>query len=158
MLDNQFVYTDINNTVYNITNKNETTQTICGDVREIYNNNFNLNYSSDNKYYVHAATESFESNNYTIYYVIVHITITKPANTNISFYQLNNQISRNDDTVAFPANNGLTDTFVWIYLTSSTITNSTKLKFYLQCFDESENVLNISNLNVNLSVKCYPVI
>lgn len=105
-----------------------------------------------------CVRQNFDKNNYTIYYVIVDIKIIKPENTNISFYQLNNRLSMNDDTVAFPSNNGTVDTFNWIYMTSTEIQNGMGFRFHLQCFDQSENLLDISNLTVNISVKCHPII
>lgn len=117
-----------------------------------------MTYDPVNKWYDHNYTSNLDLNNYTIYYVIVDIKIIKPENTNISFYQLNNRLSINDDTVAFPSNNGAVDTFNWIYMTSTEITNGMNFRFQLQCFDQSENLLDISNLTVNLSVKCHPII
>lgn len=117
-----------------------------------------MTYDPENKWYDHNYKENLDLNNFTIYYVIVDIKIIKPENTNISFYQLNNRLSINDDTVAFPSNNGLVDTFNWIYMTSTEIVNGMSFRFHLQSFDQSENLLDISNLTVNLSVKCHPII
>lgn len=158
ILGNKFNYDSIIGGEYTLTTANNSKQTINGDVSSSTGFTITMEYVPENKWYSHGYIPRLSSNNYTIYYVIVDIEIIKPENTNISFYQLNNRLSINDDTVAFPSNNGLVDTFNWIYMTSTEITNGMNFRFQLQSFDQSENLLDISNLTVNLSVKCYPII
>jgi hypothetical protein len=159
-LGNKFNYDSIigSGGIYTLTNVNNSKQTINGDVLSTKGFTASMTYVPEDKWYHHNDTPKLNLNNYTIYYVIVDIKIIKPENTNISFYQLNNRLSINDDTVAFPSNNGPVDTFNWIYMTSTEIVNGMSFRFQLQSFDQSENLLDISNLTVNLSVKCHPII
>ena len=136
--------------------QNDTTQTFSGDIRKVKEYNFNMTY--ENGIYANSVTNNFNENNYTVYYVITNITITKPSNNNISFYQISEAVQRNDPCAAYPANkNSLVDTINWIYLTSTSITNGTRIRLYLYCYNDNENLLNIQDLTVTANVKCYPV-
>ncbi|MBR2022090.1 MAG: hypothetical protein IJ997_00205 [Mycoplasmataceae bacterium] len=160
ILGNKYNYSNIidGKEIYTLTTVNNSKQTINGDVLSAKGFTATMTYVPEDKWYHHELKLNLDLNNYTIYYVIVDIEIVKPENTNISFYQLNNRLSINDDTVAFPSNNGLVDTFNWIYMTSTEIVNGMSFRFQLQSFDQSENLLDISNLTVNISVKCHPII
>lgn len=136
--------------------QNDTTQTFSGDIRKVKEYNFSMTYG--NKGYGHNTGNNFSENNYTVYYVIANITITKPTNNNISFYQISEIVQRNDPCAAYPANkNLLVDTINWIYLTSTSIDNGTLIALRLYCYDDNENLLDVQDLTVTANVKCYPV-
>ena len=144
--------------IYILKTKNNSTQTINGYELELKNiSSVQMTYNSSRKCF-ESAVYNFYQNSFTTYYVIVDITIIKPENNNISFYQLASVHSRNDDTITFPANSELlVDTINWIFMTSTVITNGISLKFNLQSFNQSENVVDIPNLIVNISFKSYPI-
>lgn len=156
LLTCKYLYNSIENP-YILKTKNNSTQTVNGYELELMKSSVQLTYNSGRKCFETANYYNFYQNSFTTYYVIVDITIIKPENNNIAFYQLASVQSINDDTITFPANNGLVDTINWIFMTSSVITNGIKLKFNLQCFDQSENVVDIPNLTVNISIKSYPI-
>lgn len=145
--------------IFTNTIQNETTQTISGDVKVEQYYTSELTYNSTSKKYESTPSSSYLINNFTIYYYIVNVTITKPSiNTDLSFYQLTEAFSMNDPCITSPANkNSTVDTIQWIYLTSTAITNGDKIKFDLFCFDDDENVLDISDLTITANVKIIPV-
>lgn len=154
--DSKYVYNSIENP-YILKTKNNSTQTVNGYELELMKSSVQLTYNSGRKCF-ETAVYNFYQNSFTTYYVIVDITIIKPENNNIAFYQLASVQSINDDTITFPANRELlVDTINWIFMTSTVITNGIKLKFNLQCFDQSENVVDIPNLIVNISFYSYPI-
>ena len=98
-------------------------------------------------------------NSFTLYYVFVNIEIIKQENNNISFYQIGSKYTRNDDNFAFPANSGgLVDTINYAYITSSLIDNGNKIDLFLAGFDQSENIVDMSQCIVKLSLKSYPIV
>ena len=61
----------------------------------------------------------------------------------------------------FPASKtSIHDSFNWIFLTSRNIDNGNGLRFILDCYDESNNILNIdiNKLKTYVEVKIYPII
>ena len=138
--------------------KNNSTQTMNGYKLELKDNQVQFNYNSNTKLFESKTSYSIKQNSFTLYYVFVNVEIIKPENNNISFYQISSNNTRNDDSFCFPANNGLVDTFNYSYITSSVITNGIYLDFYLGGFDQSENIVDISQCIVNLSFKSYPIV
>lgn len=145
--------------IFTNTIQNETTQTISGDVKveQYYTSKFT--YRTATKKYVSTQSLSYLINNFTIYYYIVNVTITKPSiNTDLSFYQLTEAMQMNDPCITSPANkNSTVDTIQWIYLSSTVVTNADKIRLELFCFDDDENVLDISDLTITSNVKIIPV-
>lgn len=145
--------------IFTNTIQNETTQTISGDVKVEQYYTSKLTYNSTSKKYVSTQSLSYLINNFTIYYYIVNVTITKPSiNTDLSFYQLTEAMQMNDPCITSPANkNSTVDTIQWVYLTSTVITNGYKIRLELFCFDDDENVLDISDLTITTNVKIIPI-
>ena len=87
--------------------------------------------------------------------------IQKDLSDNISYYNISEQASRLDPTCMFPASKtSIHDSFNWIFLTSCNIDNGNGLRFILDCYDESNNILNIdiNKLKTYVEVKIYPII
>ena len=117
-----------------------------------------LTYNSNTKLFIYYYNDIIQ-NSFTLYYVFINLEIIKPENNNISFYQITCKYTRNDDSFAFPANSGgLVDTINYAYITSSVIDNGTKIDLYLGGFDQSENIVDMSQCTVNLSLKSYPIV
>ena len=158
-LNCKYIYNNINEdeNVYTLQITNNSTQTINGYELEIKEGSQQLTYNSNTKFF-YSDIYNISQNSFTLYYVFVNVEIIKPENNNISFYQISSNHTRNDDSFCFPANNGLVDTFNYSYITSSVITNGIYLDFYLGGFDQSENIIDISQCIVNLSFKSYPIV
>ena len=158
-LNCKYIYNNINEDekVYTLQITNNSTQTINGYELEIKEGSEQLTYNSNTKFF-YSDIYNISQNSFTLYYVFVNVEIIKPENNNISFYQISSSRTRNDDSFCFPANNGLVDTFNYSYITSSVITNGIYLDFYLGGFDQSENIVDISQCIVNLSFKSYPIV
>lgn len=160
IFDSKYLYNSIekDKPIYILKTKNNSTQTINGYEPELKSSSEQMTYNSSNKWYSTNKPMKFISNVYTMYYIIIDLEIIKPENTDIAFYQLTNIKSRNDDTITFPANSDLlVDTINWMHITSTVIANGVNFAFILQCFDQSENFLDIPNLTVNFSIKSYPI-
>ena len=145
--------------IFTNTIQNETTQTISGDVKVEQYYTSEMTYNLSGKKYISTQSLSYLINNFTIYYYIVNVTITKPSiNTDLSFYQLTEAMSMNDPCITSPANkNSTVDTIQWIYLSSTAIENGDKIRLELFCFDDNENVLGKPDLIITSNVKIIPV-
>lgn len=141
-------------TLFNIQNQNNTTQTIDGNVRTVTEYNVFM-YRQEESY--KSDKYNFSTNNFTFCYIIVDVTIKKPQENNIAFYQLIEVYQRTDPCIIFNADpNTEIDTINWIYLGSSIIMNGLKYQYVLECYDENNNLIN-TKLEVNMKVKCYPI-
>ena len=138
--------------------KNNSTQTMNGYKLELKDNQVQFNYNSNTKLFESKTSYSIKQNSFTLYYVFVNVEIIKPENNNISFYQISSDKTRNDDTFTFPANSELVDSINYAYITSSIIVNGLNLNFKIGGFDQSENIVDISQCIVNLSFKSYPIV
>ena len=159
-LNCKYIYDSIteNENVYTLQKKNNSTQTINGYELKLKNLSTQLTYNSNTNLFQYSYF-SVGQNSFTLFYVFVNIEIIKPENNNITFYQIYSKYTRNDDAFAFPANSGgLIDTINYIYITSSVIANGTRIDLYLGGFDQSENLVDISQCTVNLSLKSYPIV
>ena len=117
-----------------------------------------LTYNSDTNLFRYYYND-IRQNSFTLYYIFINLEIIKPENNNISFYQITSKYTRNDDSFAFPANSGgLVDTINYAYITSSVIKNGTRIDLYLGGFDQSENIVDMSQCTVKLSLKSYPIV
>ena len=157
----KYIYDSIteNENVYTLQKKNNSTQTINGYKLELKDNQVQFNYNSNTKIFESKTYYSINQKSFTLYYVFVNVEIIKPENNNISFYQITSKYTRNDDSFAFPANSGgLIDTINYAYITSSVIDNGTKIDLFLAGFDQSENIVDMSQCTVNLSLKSYPIV
>ena len=159
ILNCKYIYDSIkkDGNVYTLQKKNNSTQTINGYELKLKNLLTQLTYNSNTKLFQYNYFD-VRQNSFTLFYVFINLEIIKPENNNISFYQITCKYTRNDDSFCFPANNGLVDTFNYSYITSSVITNGIYLDFYLGGFDQSENIVDISQCIVNLSFKSYPIV
>ena len=156
----KYIYDSIteNENVYTLQKKNNSTQTINGYKLELKNLSTQLTYNSNTNLFQYSYL-NVSQNSFTLYYVFVNVEIIKPENNNISFYQITSKYTRNDDSFAFPANSGgLIDTINYAYITSSVIDNGTKIDLFLAGFDQSENIVDMSQCTVNLSLKSYPIV
>ena len=159
-LNCKYIYNNINEdeNVYTLQITNNSTQTINGYELEIKEGSQQLTYNSNTKFF-YSDIYNISQNSFTLYYVFVNVEIIKPENNNISFYQITSKYPRNDDSFAFPANSGgLVDTINYAYITSSVIDNGTRIDLYLGGFDQSENLVDMSQCIVKLSLKSYPII
>ena len=138
--------------------KNNSTQTINGYKLELKDNQVQFNYNSNTKLFESKTSYSIKQNSFTLYYVFVNVEIIKPENNNISFYQISSDKTRNDDTFTFPANSELVDSINYAYITSSIIVNGLNLNFKIGGFDQSDNLVDISQCIINMSFKSYPII
>ena len=138
--------------------KNNSTQTINGYKLELKDNQVQFNYNSNTKLFESKTYYSIKQNSFTLYYVFVNVEIIKPENNNISFYQISSDKTRNDDTFTFPANSELVDSINYAYITSSVIANGLNLNFKIGGFDQSNNIVDISQCIINMSFKSYPII
>ena len=138
--------------------KNNYTQTINGYKLELKDNQVQFNYNSNTKLFESKTYYSIKQNSFTLYYVFVNVEIIKPENNNISFYQISSDKTRNDDTFTFPANSELVDSINYAYITSSVIANGLNLNFKIGGFDQSNNIVDISQCIINMSFKSYPII
>ena len=138
--------------------KNNSTQTINGYKLELKDNQVQFNYNSNTKLFESKTYYSIKQNSFTLYYVFVNVEIIKPENNNISFYQISSDKTRNDDTFTFPANSELVDSINYAYITSSIIVNGLNLNFKIGGFDQSDNLVDISQCIINMSFKSYPII
>ena len=100
----------------------------------------------------------FNYNCVIIFIFIIEIIISKPENNNISFYQISSDKTGNDDTFTFPANSELVDLINYAYITSSVIANGLNLNFKIGGFDQSNNLVDMSQCIINMSFKSYPII
>ena len=159
-LNCKYIYDSIteNENVYTLQKKNNSTQTINGYELQLKNLSTQLTYNSNTKLFIYYYNDIIQ-NSFTLYYVFINLEIIKPENNNISFYQITCKYTRNDDSFAFPANSGgLIDTINYSYITSSVIDNGTKIDLYLGGFDQNENLVDMSQCTVNLSLKSYPIV
>ena len=138
--------------------KNNSTQTMNGYKLELKDNQVQFNYNSNTKLFESKTSYSIKQNSFTLYYVFVNVEIIKPENNNISFYQISSDKTRNDDTFTFPANSELVDSINYAYITSSVIANGLNLNFKIGGFDQSDNLVDISQCIINMSFKSYPII
>ena len=138
--------------------KNNSTQTMNGYKLELKDNQVQFNYNSNTKLFESKTSYSIKQNSFTLYYVFVNVEIIKPENNNISFYQISSDKTRNDDTFTFPANSELVDSINYAYITSSIIVNGLNLNFKIGGFDQSNNIVDISQCIINMSFKSYPII
>ena len=138
--------------------KNNSTQTMNGYKLELKDNQVQFNYNSNTKLFESKTSYSIKQNSFTLYYVFVNVEIIKPENNNISFYQISSDKTRNDDTFTFPANSELVDSINYAYITSSIIVNGLNLNFKIGGFDQSDNLVDISQCIINMSFKSYPII
>ena len=138
--------------------KNNSTQTMNGYNLELKDNQVQFNYNSNTKLFESKTSYSIKQNSFTLYYVFVNVEIIKPENNNISFYQISSDKTRNDDTFTFPANSELVDSINYAYITSSIIVNGLNLNFKIGGFDQSDNLVDISQCIINMSFKSYPII
>ena len=138
--------------------KNNSTQTMNGYKLELKDNQVQFNYNSNTKLFESKTSYSIKQNSFTLYYVFVNVEIIKPENNNISFYQISSDKTRNDDIFTFPANSELVDSINYAYITSSIIVNGLNLNFKIGGFDQSDNLVDISQCIINMSFKSYPII
>ena len=159
-LNCKYIYDSIteNENVYTLQKKNNSTQTINGYKLELKDNQVQFNYNSNTKIFESKTYYSINQNSFTLYYVFVNVEIIKPENNNISFYQISSDKTRNDDTFTFPANSELVDAINYAYITSSVIANGLNLNFKIGGFDQSDNLVDISQCIINMSFKSYPII
>ena len=159
-LNCKYIYDSIteNENVYTLQKKNNSTQTINGYKLELKDNQVQFNYNSNTKLFESKTSYSIKQNSFTLYYVFVNVEIIKPENNNISFYQISSDKTRNDDTFTFPANSELVDSINYAYITSSVIANGLNLNFKIGGFDQSNNIVDISQCIINMSFKSYPII
>ena len=160
ILNCKYIYDSIteNKNVYTLQKKNNSIQTINGYELKLKNFSTQLTYNSNTKLFQYSYF-NIDLNSFTLYYVFVNVEIIKPENNNISFYQITSEYTRNDDSFAFPANSGgLVDTINYAYITSSVIKNGTRIDLYLGGFDQSENLVDMSQCIVKLSLKSYPIV
>ena len=159
-LNCKYIYDSIteNENVYTLQKKNNSTQTINGYKLELKDNQVQFNYNSNTKIFESKTYYSINQNSFTLYYVFVNVEIIKPENNNISFYQISSDKTRNDDTFTFPANSKLVDSINYAYITSSVIGNGLNLNFKIGGFDQSDNLVDMSQCIINMSFKSYPII
>ena len=144
--------------VYTLQTKNNISLQIINEYKFKLNNlSIQLTYNSDTNLFRYYYND-IRQNSFTLYYIFINLEIIKPENNNISFYQITCKYTRNDDSFAFPANNGLVDTINYAYITSSVIDNGTKIDLYLGGFDQSEKLVDMSQCTVHLSLKSYPIV
>ena len=158
-LNCKYIYDSIteNENVYTLQITNNSTQTINGYELEIKEGSQQLTYNSNTKFF-YSDIYNISQNSFTLYYVFVNVEIIKPENNNISFYQISSDKTRNDDTFTFPANSELVDSINYAYITSSIIVNGLNLNFKIGGFDQSNNIVDISQCIINMSFKSYPII
>ena len=158
-LNCKYIYDSIteNENVYTLQITNNSTQTINGYELEIKEGSQQLTYNSNTKFF-YSDIYNISQNSFTLYYVFVNVEIIKPENNNISFYQISSDKTRNDDTFTFPANSELVDSINYAYITSSVIANGLNLNFKIGGFDQSNNIVDISQCIINMSFKSYPII
>lgn len=111
--------------------------------------------------YLISLNEKFNWGVFNLYMVKCNFYIQKDLSDNISYYNISEQGSRLDPTCMFPASKtSVNDSCNWIYLTSRNIDNGNGLRFILDCYDESNNILNIdiNKLKTYVEVKIYPII
>ena len=158
-LNCKYIYDSIteNENVYTLQITNNSTQTINGYELEIKEGSQQLTYNSNTKFF-YSDIYNISQNSFTLYYVFVNVEIIKPENNNISFYQISSDKTRNDDTFTFPANSELVDSINYAYITSSIIVNGLNLNFKIGGFDQSDNLVDISQCIINMSFKSYPII
>ena len=159
-LNCKYIYDSIteNENVYTLQKKNNSTQTINGYKLELKDNQVQFNYNSNTKLFESKTSYSIKQNSFTLYYVFVNVEIIKPENNNISFYQISSNNTRNDDSFCFPANSELVDSINYAYITSSIIVNGLNLNFKIGGFDQSDNLVDISQCIINMSFKSYPIV
>ena len=159
ILNCKYIYDSIteNENVYTRQITNNSTQTINGYELEIKEGSQQLTYNSNTKFF-YSDIYNISQNSFTLYYVFVNVEIIKPENNNISFYQISSDKTRNDDTFTFPANSELVDSINYAYITSSIIVNGLNLNFKIGGFDQSDNLVDISQCIINMSFKSYPII
>ena len=159
ILNCKYIYDSIteNENVYTLQITNNSTQTINGYELEIKEGSQQLTYNSNTKFF-YSDIYNISQNSFTLYYVFVNVEIIKPENNNISFYQISSDKTRNDDTFTFPANSELVDSINYAYITSSIIVNGLNLNFKIGGFDQSDNLVDISQCIINMSFKSYPII
>ena len=159
ILNCKYIYDSIteNENVYTLQKKNNSTQTMNGYKLELKDNQVQLTYNSNTNLFQYSYL-NVSQNSFTLYYVFVNVEIIKPENNNISFYQISSDKTRNDDTFTFPANSELVDSINYAYITSSIIANGLNLNFKIGGFDQSDNLVDISQCIINMSFKSYPII